>query len=250
MTKLLKRETEFTWTDRRQGAFEELKRALTIAPILSPPDWEQEFHVTLDAFGWCLGAILWQYQEDRKEGPIYYANRQMSSAKRNYTTTEKEALAVVYACRKFRHYLLGYRGVFHTDHNSLKYLVNKPDLSGRIARWIILLQEFNYEVVVKPGKANSNADYLFRQRGKEATSTILPLFPNEFSEEGGNAFPEEVLVFHLSGDNPSAYEDIIRYLTERVYPLGLSREEKMVFQTKVAPFTLIKGILFRMGPDD
>ena len=69
-------------------------------------------------------------------------------------------MAVVHACRKFRHYLLGYRVVFHTDHNSLKYLVNKPDLSGRITRWILLLQEFNYEVVVKPGKANSNADYL------------------------------------------------------------------------------------------
>ena len=84
----------------------------------------------------------------------------MSPAERNYTTTEREALAVVHACRKFRHYLLGYRVVFHTDHNSLKYLVNKPDLSGRITRWILLLQEFNYEVVVKPGKANSNADYL------------------------------------------------------------------------------------------
>jgi hypothetical protein len=69
--------------------------------------------------GWCLGAILWQYQEDRKEGPIYYASQQMNSAERNYTSTEREALAVVYACRKFRHYLLGYRVVFHTDHNSL-----------------------------------------------------------------------------------------------------------------------------------
>ena len=118
LTELLKRETEFIWTDRRQGAFE-LKRALTTAPILSPPHWEQEFHVTLDAFEWCLGAILWQYQEEQKEGPIYYASRQMNSAERNYTTTEREALAVVYTCRKFHHYLLGYRVVFHMDHNSL-----------------------------------------------------------------------------------------------------------------------------------
>ena len=242
LTELLKQETEFIWTERRQKAFEDLKRALTTAPILSPPDWEKEFHVTLDASGWCLGAILWQYQEDRREGPIYYASRQMSPAERNYTTTEREALAVVYACRKFRHYLLGYRVVFHTDHNSLKYLVNKPDLSGRIARWILLLQEFNYEVMVKPGKANANADYLSRQRGLEAASSIETPFPDEF--------PDEVLVFHLSEGELSAYEDIIKYLTEKVYPDGLTREEKMIFQTKVAPFTLIKGILFRMGPDD
>jgi len=76
----------------------------------------------------------------------------MSAAEKNYTTTEREALAVVYACKKFRHYLLGYKTIFYMDHDSLKYLVNKPDLSGRIARWILLLQEFNYEVVVKPEK--------------------------------------------------------------------------------------------------
>ena len=115
----------------------------------------------------------------------------MSLAERKYTTTEREALAVVYACKKFRHYLLGYKIVFHTDHDSLKYLVNKPDLSGRIARWILLLQEFNYEVVVKPGKANANADYLSRMRGPEAVSDITATFPDEF--------PEEAEVFHISG---------------------------------------------------
>ena len=144
----------------------------------------------------------------------------------------------------------GYRVVFHTDHKSLKYLVNKLDLSGRIARWILLLQEFNYKVVVKPGKANSNADYLSRQRGAEAASTILPSFPDEFGEEWAKDFPEDVPVFHLSGEGSSAYEDVIRYLTEKAYPPGLSQEEKMVFQTKAAPFTLIKETLFQMGPDD
>ena len=81
-------------------------------------------------------------------------------------------MAVVYAYQKFRRYLLGYRIVFHTDQNSLKYLVTKADLSRRIARWVFLLQEFNYEVVVKLGKANSNANYLSQQRGQEAISTI------------------------------------------------------------------------------
>ena len=70
---------------------------------------------------------------------MYYANRQMSPAERKYTITEREALAVVYACKKFQHYLLRYLIVFHTDHDSLKYLVNKSDLSRRIARWILLL---------------------------------------------------------------------------------------------------------------
>ena len=154
LTELLKKDAEFVWTAARQAAFEKLKVKLAAAPILSPPRWDHTFHVTLDASGWCLGAILWQEGSEGGEKPIYFASRQMSAAEKNYTTTEREALAVVYACKKFRHYLLGYKTIFHTDHDSLKYLVNKPDLSGRIARWILLLQEFNYEVMVKPGKAN------------------------------------------------------------------------------------------------
>ena len=163
LTELLKKEEEFSWNPERQSAFEELKLTLSRAPILSPPNWAKEFHVTLDASWWCLRAILWHYDDSNRKSPVYYASRQMSPAEKKYTTTEREALAVIYACKKFRHYLLGYRIVFHTNHDSLKYLVNKPDLSGRIARWILLLQEFNYEVMVKPGKANANADYLSRQ---------------------------------------------------------------------------------------
>src|SRR5450759_4855007 len=249
LTELLKKEEEFIWTERRQQVFDELKKTLAKAPVLSPPDWNQEFHVTIDASGWCLGAILWQYKGDKRECPVYYASRQMSPAEKKYTTTEREALAVVYACKKFRHYLLGYRIVFHTDHDSLKYLVNKPDLSGRIARWILLLQEFNYEVVVKPEKANSNADYLSRQRGQEAVEDVLAEFPDEFSETETRK-PEESMVFHINGGGESEFQEILDYLTERRYPAELTREEKIMFQHQVAPYTLIRRVLFKMGADD
>ena len=171
----------------------------------------------------------------------------MSPAEKKYTTTEREAIAIIYACKKFRHYLLGYRIVFHMDHDSLKYLVNKPDLSGRIARWILLLQEFNYEVIVKPGKANANADYLSRQRGTEALEDIQAEFPDEFKDEPDR---KEDQVLHITGEEDSEYADIIAYLVDRIYPTGLSREEKNVFQHKVAPYTIIHGILFRLGVDE
>ena len=247
LTELLKKEEEFSWNPERRSAFEELKLTLSRAPILSPPDWAKEFHVTLDASGWCLGAILWQFDDSNRESPVYYASRQMSPAEKKYTTTECEALAVIYACKKFRHYLLGYRIVFHTDHDSLQYLVNKPDLSGRIARWILLLQEFNYEVVVKPGKANANADYLSRQRGIEASEDIQAEFPDEFENEPDR---KEDQVLHITGKDESEFSDIIAYLVDRIYPTGLSREEKNVFQHKVAPYTIIQGILFRLGADE
>ena len=260
LTELLRKEAEYLWTDIRQEAFEELKRRLVTAPILSPPDWTKEFHVTLDASGWCLGAILWQADDENREKPIYYASRQMSPAERNYTTTEREALAVIYACKKFRHYLLGYQVIFHTDHDSLKYLVNKPDLSGRLARWILLLQEFNYRVVVKPGKTNSNADFLSRQRGPEVLQDLPAEFPDEFPSEfpkrSGLEQPfikalstqEGEAVFQVKED--SDFQTIIEYLRTGNYPTNLNREEKIVFQHRIAPYTLIKGVLFRMGADD
>jgi hypothetical protein len=150
----------------------------------------------------------------------------------------------VYSCKKFRHYLLGYKVIFHTDHDSLKYLVNKPDLSGWIARWILLLQEFNYEVVIKSGKANSNADYLSRQRSEESVADISAEFPDEFLD-----LPE-VAVFHLNNEAESEFLDIINYLVKSEFPDHFTREEKEVFQWKVAPYSLIKGILFKVGPDE
>ena len=243
LTELLKKKEEYVWTDRRQEAFELLKAALSKPPVLSPPNWDHKFHVTLDASGWCVGAVLWQEGGEKREHPIYYSSRQMGPAERKYTTTEREALAVVYACKKFRHYLLGYHVVFHTDHDSLKYLVNKPDLSGRIARWILLLQEFDYEVKVKPGKANTNADYLSRQRGPEAVSDLTAEFPDEFLDE-------EMDVRRLQPEKESEFQPVLDYLTTGQYPKGLNREEKSVFLHQMAPFTLIKSVLFKMGADE
>jgi hypothetical protein len=207
-------------------------------------DWTKDFHVTIDASGWCLGSILWQYDTEKRKSPIYYASEQMSPAERNYTTTEKEALAMVYSYKKFKHYLLGYKVIFHTDHDSLKYLVNKLDLSGRIARWILLLQEFNYEVVVKSGKANSNADYLSRPRVEESVVDISAEFPDEFPDLS------DVAVFHLNDEVDSEFQDIINYLVRSEFPDHITREEKEVFQRKVAPYSLIKGILFKLGVDE
>ena len=86
--------------------------------------------------------------------------------------------------------------------------------------------------MVKAGKANANADYLSQQRGTEAVEDIQAEFPDEFQEEPDR---KEDQVLHISGDNGSEFSEIISYLVDRTYPTGLSREEKSVFQHKVAP---------------
>jgi hypothetical protein len=104
------------------------------------PNWENEFHVHVDAPCISLGAILAQPREGAMDHPIYFARRKLSQAEHNYTTTKREGLAMIYALHKFRHYLLGSHFKFFTDHFALKYLVNKPLLEGIICIWLLLFQ--------------------------------------------------------------------------------------------------------------
>ncbi|GJV21323.1 reverse transcriptase domain-containing protein [Tanacetum coccineum] len=97
-----------------------------------------------------------------KEGPIHYASKMMTEAETNYTTTEKEMLAVVYAFEKFRSYLIMNKSVVYTDHSALKYLFNKKDAKARLLRWVLLLQEFDFKVIDTKGAENYAADHLSR----------------------------------------------------------------------------------------
>ena len=80
--------------------------------------------------------------------PIVYSSWKLNKAERNYSTTEREALGMVFSLQKYRHYLLSNPFTFYTEHQSLKYLVNKPLHHGRICHWLLLFQEFEFEVVV------------------------------------------------------------------------------------------------------
>ena len=112
---------------------------ISIAPVLVPPNWDLPFHVYVDASNIASGCVLSQKDIKNLDHPIYFASRQLIAAEKNYNTTEKEALAMIFAVQKLRHYLLGYPFVFYVDHDALKYVINKPDLNGRLARWVLLL---------------------------------------------------------------------------------------------------------------
>ena len=97
MEKLLKKDAAFEWTPEFQGSFDTLKAKMASAPILVFPDWNKEFHVHVDAFSTALGVVLAQRGEGDLDHPIAYASRKLSFTERNYTTTEREGLAMVYA---------------------------------------------------------------------------------------------------------------------------------------------------------
>nr|GFA86381.1 retrovirus-related Pol polyprotein from transposon 17.6 [Tanacetum cinerariifolium] len=107
------------------------------------------------------GAVLGQRHE-KHFMPIHYASKTMTDAESNYTTTEKEMLAVVYAFEKFRSYLIMNKSIVHTDHSDLKYLFAKKDTKARLLRWVLLLQEFDFKVLDMKGAENLAADHLSR----------------------------------------------------------------------------------------
>ena len=133
---------------------------MVTTPILVFPYWNKPFHVHVDAFGIALGIVLTHPGEGGINHPITYSSRKWSTTEKNYTTTKREGLAMVYALQKFRHYLLGAPLKMFTDHSALKYLVNKPVLGGRICRWLLLFQEYDFEIIVKPGRLNAGPDHL------------------------------------------------------------------------------------------
>nr|GFA07915.1 reverse transcriptase domain-containing protein [Tanacetum cinerariifolium] len=132
---------------------------LTEAPILIAPDWDQPFELICNASDFAVGAVLGQRVEKHFR-PIHYASKMMTEAESNYTTTEKEMLAVVYTFEKFRSYLIMNKSIVYTDHSALKYLFAKKYAKARLLRWILLLQEFDFKVIDTKGAENYAANHL------------------------------------------------------------------------------------------
>ena len=145
-------------TDEETLSFNTLKRALLTAPILALPREGYKYTLDTDASEYQLGCCLLQEQPDGALHPIGYWSRALSQAERNYSSTEKECLALVWAVQHLRPYLEGQQFTLRTDHDALKWLLNLRDPSGRLARWSLRLQEFDFDVVYKPGKSHALAD--------------------------------------------------------------------------------------------
>lgn len=151
----------FHWGEAEQTAFSSMKMKLTEAPVLRFPDFSRPCTLATDASKVGVGAVLSQEFEG-KEHPIAYASRQLNSAEQKYGATEQECLAVVWAVRHFRCFLYGRHFRIVTDCQPLKWLMSARDPSSRLARWNLLLQEYDFEVIHRAGTANQNADTLSR----------------------------------------------------------------------------------------
>lgn len=169
LTRLTSVKRAYVWTDVQQDAFEKVKALVASAPLLQRPDFEQTFVVQTDASDTGLGVCLIQ-MINGEERVLEFASCVMNAAQRNYSVTERECLAVVWAIQKFRPYIEGYHFKVITDHSSLRWLCNLANPTGRLARWALELQGYSFEVEHRRGALNHVPDALSRMFEEEEPS--------------------------------------------------------------------------------
>ncbi|GJY98194.1 reverse transcriptase domain-containing protein [Tanacetum coccineum] len=239
MTHLLEKDTPFFFSSECQSSFEILKKKLTEAPILVSPDWDLPFELMCDASDYAVGAVLGQ-RKDKYFRPIHYASKTLSDAQINYTVTEKELLAVVYAFEKFRSYLALSNTIVYTDHSALKYLFKKQDAKLRLLRWILLLQKFTIEIRDKKGAENLAADHLSRLENPYQGDRVGMEINDNFSHESLN-------MISLNPDNePPWFADIENYLVGNVLVKGMSSQQKKKFFKDIRHYFWDDPYLFRI----
>ena len=164
---LLRKDTCWKWGTEQQEAFEKAKNRLQSSDVLMHYEPKKELLVCCDASPYGIGAVLAHVMEDGSEKPVAYASRTLSTAERNYGHLDKEALAVVFAVKKFHQFLFGRHFKIYTDHKPLLGLLNPERAtplmaSSRMQRWALTLLAYEYDLLYRPGEQNANADALSR----------------------------------------------------------------------------------------
>ncbi|CAJ2669753.1 unnamed protein product [Trifolium pratense] len=264
LSNLLVKENEFNFDADCLKAFVVIKEKLVTAPIIIAPNWDFPFELMCDASDYAVGAVLGQRHEKFFHA-IYYASKVLNENQINYTTTEKELLAIVFALEKFRSYLIGSKVVVFSDHSALKYLLTKGDSKPRLLRWILLLQEFDLEIKDKKGVENVVADHLSRLENPIVTmkeKCINEDFPDEkllmiskrpwFADmanfKAGNEIPEE----YSSQQKKKFFRDANFYFWDDPYLFKVGQdgvirrcvdEEETAFKTHLglSPYQLVYG---------
>ena len=162
LNRLTQKGVPFAWDKNCQHAFEQLKEQLISAPVLAFPDLNGDYILYTDASDVGVGAVLTQKDENDEEKVVSFASKAFSGAEKNWTTTEKEAFAIVWALQYFHPYVYGRKVTIYTDHKALKWLRDIKHPNGKLACWILKLEEYDYTIEHLPNTSMQHADALSR----------------------------------------------------------------------------------------
>ena len=253
LNSLMKKDRPWEWGEHQEEAFVELKEHLCSAAVLRLPDPYSPFILTTDWSQRGMGGILSQVGRDGVEHPVCYASRSCNSAEQNYSSFDGECLAVVWATSHFRSYLFGNSFTLVTDHEPLKWIMTTEKLTGKLARWSLLLQEYDFTVEHRPGKENTNADCLSRYPlSSSAKAPVLDWGKGEVLA------PATFLAF-MAGvprGTPDAEEkndiwsdgDVLYFLTTHKYPSGMTARDRDRVYHRGKAYRWMADNLFKLLP--
>jgi hypothetical protein len=164
LTDLLRKEKsdQIEWTPLLQKAFDQLKTALTSKPVLCAPNFDNDFILQTDASNFAIAAILSQLDDQGRERVVSYASRKLLPRESNYSTIQKELLAIVWAANHFETWIYGHNVICQSDHRPLAWLDSMRNHNARLMRWSLFLQKFDLNHSFKKGVENANTDSLTR----------------------------------------------------------------------------------------
>ena len=246
--KLVQKDVKFQWSDDAQFAFEQLRKALSEAPVLALPDFSREagsFILECDCSDVQAGAVLLQVQNG-VEKVIAYGSQKLSKAQMNYGTTQKELLAVVIFVQKFSAYLMGKEFKVRSDHASLKWLLTFRNPSGMLARWFEILSQFHFTVEHRPGALHKVPDALSRR-------------PTDQTDQSCQTEPESERCFQVRSDDWSTsylrseqdsdpiIAEVTRFLSAAIKPKAKELSKPCrAYLSQWSRLRLLGGVLFRV----
>jgi hypothetical protein len=242
--RLTKKDVEFDWDDDCEKAKNELIQHLTTAPILAFPDFSAPFRLATDASAIAVAGVLSQLQKDGTEHPISYFSKALNKAESRYPAVEQELMAIVLSIKHFAKFLYGHQFTVFTDNVSCVAILKKPNLSPRLARWALAVQEHQFDVQYKAGRLNVVADALSRQAPVAAIDTNDEADIEQLLKE----FPTGATAHEFSAAQKSDYRlgPIMLYLAKAKYPQDSTKAEQSKIRSQARLFELIDDVAFRI----
>ena len=253
LVNLTRKGVRFSWDGPCEAAFQKLKGLISSAPVLHFPDFSASFHLTTDASDVGIAGVLSQ-QVEGMDHPVGYFSSCLSQAQRNYSVTERECLAIVEAIRHFDMFLAGAPFVVHTDHRPLSYLQALKEPRGRLARWILFLNSYEFEIEYKPGVDIPHADALSRSASGRVMTTVLePRWSPEVlreAQERDSVVGRVLYLVRMGKECQGGREDRrVRHLWKQRKRLSLTEKGVLVVKSPkghsqvVLPARLVKEVL-------